>query len=272
MGSVFSPYYAWAGREDPENHICLNVCLYGPKTRWAMTERSKAAGRRDRDSFVIGPSRVYVENGEFIVEIAERAVPHLTPIRGRVRVIPEGVNPRVFDLDGPRKHHWRPIAPAARVEVDLGSPEQRWSGHGYLDTNWGEEPLEAGFPRWDWSRAAFGGGRSAVLYDIFRRDGTALSLALRFGADGSVDEAEAPPRRPLKPTLWRVKRQVQADPDAELREVRRLEDAPFYARAELKTKLWGEDAEAVHETVDGNRFGTRWVKMLLPFRMPRIPG
>ncbi len=267
---MFSPYYYWAGRADPENHICLNVCLYGPTARWSMTERGRRAGARDRDRFVIGPSRVAVENGAVVIDIAERAVPHLTPIRGRVRVIPEGVNERVFALDAPERHRWRPIAPAARVEVDLSAPEQRWTGHGYLDTNWGSEPLEAGFPRWDWSRASFGGGRSAVLYDITRRDGSDLSLALRFGADGSVEEAEAPPRRPLSRTLWRVKRQVQADPDAEVREVRRLEDAPFYARAELKTRLWGEDATAVHETVDGDRFATRWVKVLLPFRMPRI--
>jgi carotenoid 1,2-hydratase len=237
-----------------------------------MTERGRKAGSRTQDEFRIGPSRVAVEDGAFVVEIAERSVPHLTPLRGKVRIIPEGVNKRVFNLDAPKRHSWRPIAPAARCEVDLSAPEQRWSGHAYLDTNWGTEPLEDGFPRWDWSRASFGGGRSAVLYDITRRDGTDLSLALRFGADGSLEEAEAPPRRALSRTLWRVDRMVQADPDAEVREVRRLEDAPFYARAELRTRLWGEDAAAVHETVDGDRFATRWVKLLLPFRMPRIAG
>jgi carotenoid 1,2-hydratase len=267
---VFSPYYYWAGRRDPENHICLNVCLYGPVSRWSMTERGRAAGARSADEFRIGPSRVAVEDGAFIVEIAERAVPHLSPIRGRVRIIPEGVNRRVFHLDAPGLHSWRPIAPAARCEVEMDSPAQSWSGHAYLDSNWGSEPLEDGFPRWDWSRASFGDGRSAILYDITRRDGTDLSLALRFDAHGAVEEAEAPPRRKLSRTLWRVNRNVQADADAEVREVRRLEDAPFYARAELKTRLWGEDAHAVHETVDGDRFATRWVKLLLPWRMPRI--
>ena len=52
IGSVFSPYYAWAGRADPENHLCLNVCLYGPKARWAMTERPKWTGARDADMII----------------------------------------------------------------------------------------------------------------------------------------------------------------------------------------------------------------------------
>ncbi len=47
IGSVFSPYYAWARRHgpaDPANHCALNVALYGPRgKRWCMTERG--AGR-----------------------------------------------------------------------------------------------------------------------------------------------------------------------------------------------------------------------------------
>ncbi len=265
---MFSPYYAWAGRTDPENHLCLNVCLYGPKARWAMTERPAWTGERTADSFRIGPSRIWRDGDAYHVEIAERSVPHLSKIRGRVTIRPEGINTRMFDLDAPKRHQWRPIAPSARVEVDLAQPEQKWTGHAYLDSNRGAEPLEVGFPRWDWSRTALRDG-CAVLYDITRRDGTDLSMALRFGKDGSVREEEAPPRLDLPRTLWRVTRRVQADKGAEPKEVRRLEDAPFYARAELRTRLFGEDATAVHETVDGDRFAARWVKLLLPFRMPR---
>ena len=43
VGSVFSPYYAWArqrGAADPVNHCALNVGLYGRRAaRWSMTER-----------------------------------------------------------------------------------------------------------------------------------------------------------------------------------------------------------------------------------------
>ncbi|MFM7004007.1 MAG: hypothetical protein ACKOXN_08715, partial [Limnohabitans sp.] len=45
VGSVFSPYYAWArrsGQADPENHCALNVAIYSKgASRWAMTERGK---------------------------------------------------------------------------------------------------------------------------------------------------------------------------------------------------------------------------------------
>ena len=47
LGSVFSPYYAWArrrGPSDPLRHCALNVALYGPRKRWAMTERARQRG------------------------------------------------------------------------------------------------------------------------------------------------------------------------------------------------------------------------------------
>lgn len=148
-------------------------------------------------------------------------------------------------------------------------PALSWAGHGYLDMNWGAEPLEQGFRRWDWSRAALRDG-GAILYDAEPRRGAATSLGLRLARDGTLSEITPPPRAKLPTTLWRVKRTIQADEADAPRELRRLEDAPFYARAELSTRLYGEAAHAVHETFDGDRFATRWVKCLLPFRMPRI--
>lgn len=268
---MFSPYYYWAGRQQPENHICLNVALYGPRSRWSMTERSERRLDRTEDHFGIGPSSLHWDGEGLTVTVAERAVPHLSPIRGTVRLIPTALNDRVFDIDSRGRHHWRPIAPSARVEVDFASPAQKWTGSGYLDMNWGEAMLEEDFLRWDWSRSTLGEGRSAILYDAVRADGSPLSLGLRFDAQGRLDELEPPPRVPLPRTLWRVSRSVQADDPAAVREVRRLEDSPFYARSELRTRLFGETAHAVHETLDATRFATRWVKLLLPFRMPRVP-
>jgi carotenoid 1,2-hydratase len=46
IGSVFSPYYAWARRRgptDPEHFCALNVALYGVDKGWAMTERGDRA-------------------------------------------------------------------------------------------------------------------------------------------------------------------------------------------------------------------------------------
>ena len=268
---MFSPYYYWAGRQRPENHICLNVALYGPRNRWSMTERGEKQLDRSETHFGIGPSALDWDGEGLTVTVVERAVPHLTPIRGTVRLIPTATNTTVFDIDARGMHHWRPIAPAARVEVDFASPAQRWSGSAYLDMNWGEAMIEEDFQRWDWSRSTLGAGRSAILYDATRLDGSPLSLALRFDAQGRLERMEPPPRTPLPRTLWRVDRCVQADDPAAVREVRRLEDSPFYARAELRTRLFGEDAHAVHETLDATRFATRWVKLLLPFRMPRVP-
>ncbi|HTW26804.1 MAG TPA: carotenoid 1,2-hydratase, partial [Acetobacteraceae bacterium] len=42
IGSVFSPYYAWArrrGAADPHAYCAVNVLLHGPARRWTMTER-----------------------------------------------------------------------------------------------------------------------------------------------------------------------------------------------------------------------------------------
>ena len=35
--------------------------------------------------------------------------------------------------DAAGHHHWGPIAPCARVEVDLDQPGLRWSGQAYMD-------------------------------------------------------------------------------------------------------------------------------------------
>jgi carotenoid 1,2-hydratase len=42
-----------------------------------------------------------------------------------------------------------------------------------------------------------------------------------------------------------------------------------YARALVLTQLLGVPVTAVHESLDLNRFASRWVQTLLPFRMPR---
>ena len=60
IGSVFSPYYAWArrqGRGDPHNFCSINVALYGKGgKRWAMTERSHEAVVSPRIAFKSAPA------------------------------------------------------------------------------------------------------------------------------------------------------------------------------------------------------------------------
>ena len=131
VGSVFSPYYAWKrARRDPLDHCAVNVALYGPRSsRWAMTERDRAAVTRDRDWLAIGRSSAALERRAAHDRHRRDAVPRLPlSIRGRVEVRSESINLRRFVLELQGRHLWRPIAPQARVAVDLDRPSLHWRG------------------------------------------------------------------------------------------------------------------------------------------------
>lgn len=274
VGSVFSPYYAlarWRGRGDPENHCALNVALYGERTnRWAMTERGRAAVGREPRSLVIGPSSVSWDGAALTFNICELAVPIPTRLRGTVRLYPEALTGYAVPLDAQGRHVWRPYAPLARVEVAMTSPGVAWTGDGYFDSNAGAEPLENGFIAWDWSRAKLKDGAIA-LYDMTLRDGNTRSLALRFDSAGAPRVIDPPPpvRLPSTP-VWRMRRATRADDGGNPAVRRTFEDTPFYARSLLSTRLEGERAAAVHESLSLDRFRLPIVRAMLPFRMPRI--
>lgn len=273
IGSVFSPYYAAARRRgagDPFDHCAMNVALYRPRgSRWVMTERRHGALHRTANTLGIGRSSMSWSGQDLQVSIAEVCVPLPSMLRGEVRVFPTAVADRSFELDRHGKHRWQPIAPSARIEVALESPALRWSGTGYVDSNHGDRPLEADFSRWAWSRASVG-DRTAVLYDVVRRDADPLSLALDFDRHGQVHDFAPPPEVRLPRTAWRVDRATRVDNGGEATIIRTLEDAPFYARSTIATRLLGQPTVAVHESLSLDRFRTRWVQALLPFRMPRM--
>ncbi|MBA4171566.1 MAG: carotenoid 1,2-hydratase [Hyphomicrobium sp.] len=272
LGSVFSPYYAWSGRHDPLDHSALNVALYGAGGhRWAMTERGREAVSRNRTQLAIGPSRLDWDGKTLRIAVNEMTVPFPSRIRGEIRIHPEGLNTKVFALDHNSRHDWHPIAPSARIEVDLEQPSLSWNGRGYFDINRGSESLEAGFDRWDWARASLDDG-SAVLYDVTLPDGAKRSLALRFDHQGNVDEHIGPEPAALPKTLWRVERNTRADIGHVPRVLKTLEDTPFYSRSMLSTRIFGEDTVAMHESLSLNRFRMPLVKAMLPFRMPRRAG
>jgi carotenoid 1,2-hydratase len=271
VGSVFSPYYKASGRGDPLDHSAINVALYGPRgSRWAMTERGRGTVARAQDHFAVGPSAMRWSGDGLTIDLDEIAVPIPRRVRGRIRLLPEFVNPHGFALDPQQRHHWRPIAPRARVEVEFDRPDLKWRGHAYFDSNFGVESLEEGFVDWQWSRAHLGRD-VAVLYEGVRADRSRFAAALRFDRDGSVHEAEPPRPAPLPPTLWLMNRTTRAD-DGRARVTRTWEDAPFYARSALETTLFGERVEAVHESLSLTRFVSPVVQWMLPFRMPRRPG
>lgn len=281
IGSVFSPYYAWAHRRAQQrgggapalDHCAINVALYGPgRSAWAMTERGARQVQREAHHLQIGPSGLHWSGDALELRLDETTVPWLRPLRGTVRLHPAGPPGAAWPLSACGQHRWQPLAPGARVEVALEEPGLRWGGSGYFDTNHGPEPLARAFTEWHWSRAALPGGRSVVLYDTVHaaprghpRDGQ--SLALHFDARGQAQAFEPPPPARLSFSRWGVGRATRSEGDAALEKT--LEDTPFYARSLVRTRLFGQPAMAVHESLDLRRFSSPVVQAMLPFRMPR---
>jgi carotenoid 1,2-hydratase len=276
VGSVFSPYYAWASKReaaDPLDHCAFNVALYDLGAtlggrRWTMTERRRREVRRNSKELVIGPSSFLWDGDALSIWIDERTTPWPSRVRGVVRVYPQFITDRVAALDRAGQHRWWPIAPATRVQVAFDEPDLRWLGTGYLDSNWGDAPLESAFSRWDWSRASLEVG-TAVLYEVRPRYGAPLLFALRFAPSGQIEELEPPAVARLPRTRWGIERGTRADLAASARIIKTLEDGPFYARSLLAAQLFGEPICAMHESVSLDRLRRHWVKLLLPFRMPR---
>ena len=100
IGSVFSPWYRWSGRRDPENHVCLNVATYGPGGRFTMTDRGRAA-----------LMRVVIQRVRRAEDDATIAVDHHGPqVVGRARRYPVLVPGEVVDAVRPALRHHRTIA------------------------------------------------------------------------------------------------------------------------------------------------------------------
>ena len=272
LGSVFSPYYARARRKGPTNpleHCAMNVVLYGKSgKRWAMTERTGSAIKREAHSMMIGPSSIHWQDDVLTVDINETAVPVPKPLRGKVHIYPSTLVDHTEQLDANGRHWWRPLAPCSRAEIKLDKPDLKWKGHAYLDFNKGSAPLESDFQYWDWSRAKLS-NQTAILYDVTSREQQRLKLAITIDANGNMDKFTPAEFTPLPVTGWRVNRATHSDA-AQASIVKTLEDTPFYSRSLMSTSIKGESAIAMHESLSLDRFKSRWVQTLLPFRMPRI--
>ncbi|MDP5070316.1 MAG: carotenoid 1,2-hydratase [Congregibacter sp.] len=275
VGSVFSPYYAAArrrGAQSAENHCAFNTILYGPggKKRWSMTERSARHLDRAQHSYRLGPSRIDWDGESFLAQVNERCTPFAQRMQGNIRITPSTLTTHSLALDQQGKHHWNPIAPIARVAIDIPSLNTQWSGDGYMDSNKGDEPLADGFSGWDWTRARLTNGDCAVRYEARYPGLEPRLLALRFGQDGEIQSEPMRSSASLPRTgIWQVPRRM---PGAEAKPttLQTLEDTPFYARSLIETTFAGEPGIGIHESLSMQRFEKRWVQTLLPFRMPRV--
>ena len=234
-----------------------------------MTERGARQVDREQSLLSIGPSAMCWTGDALQIAIDEICAPLPRRLRGSIRLTPSALSERTFELDAAGMHRWTPLAPRARIEVQLSNPALAWSGTGYFDSNSGAAPLEDAFDAWTWSRASLA-ERTVVLYDFKARDSALRSMALEIDRHGQIEEMDIPPLVSLPSTRWLLTRQTRADAAASVRVARTLEDGPFYSRSLLQTPVLGRRASAIHESLSLDRFRSPWVRCLLPFRMPRV--
>ena len=268
---MFSPWYRWSGRKRPHNHVCINVATYGPGGRFTMTDRGETALRQSRDVFEVGPSKLTWAGDRLVIDIDEMASPPLPGrVKGRITVRPSALTDVELPLMEDGGHVWRPFAPTAAIEVDLNRGWQ-WTGHGYIDANFGTRALEADFSYWTWGRYPVPGG-SACFYDAERRDGGRLGVGVKFTEDGKLETIEVPRKAPMARSLWAVRREARSDPGFRPRQVKAMLDAPFYSRSVVRTRIGGVETDGVHEALDLDRFASPLLKPMLAVRVPRRPG
>lgn len=269
IGSVFSPWYRWSGRKNPQNHVCINVATYGPGGRFTMTDRGQSALRQTASRLEVGPSRMRWDNNQLVIDICEMSShPMISKIQGQIRVIPSAITNVELPLTDDGAHIWRPFAPRSRIEVDIDRPGWKWSGEGYFDANFGTRALEEDFSYWTWGRFPTGDG-ATCFYDATRLDGSELAAGFSFDAHGQAHSIPLPPKVPLRRSLWAVKRETRGDAGTKARQVQNMLDAPFYSRSAVQTTLNGEVTTGVHEALDLTRFRSPLLKPMLAVRVPR---
>lgn len=278
VGSVFSPYYHWSGRRQPEHHVAFNVALYTPDGNvWAMTERGPSSLSRSAERLTIGRSSMEVHDGKLLIRFDEMALPwpgqRLWPkaFSGAIEIAPDRISHDLFPLDRAGHHCWSPRMPTASAVITSDAlPGGGWQGRAYHDMNYGDRPIEQDFASWDWGRGSGDGDDATViLYDAVMRTGERRRLALRTEGTTGLSTFPMPERQNLPGAFWGVKGGIACDPTQRPRLIRPLEDTPFYTRSLVDTVLAGQSVTMVHETLDCRRLSNPLVRLMLPFRMPR---
>jgi carotenoid 1,2-hydratase len=278
LGNVFSPSYLAARTRasrgaplpDPLDYCTINVALYTRSQKhWVLTESFASDVARSDNQLHIGQSRMQRDGQTLSFHLCEHEAPFGQRLIGSVRVhLPTRIGKRRA-LTASGLHTWQPVAPLARAEVRLEAPKCSFSGHAYVDTNAGSEPLEAGFQAWTWSRALLESGKSVLSYHCLDRSSVVSLMHIEIAPDGTaLDLAlDALHAQPLGITGFGLPRLAYTDSRAAISRLRTLESSPFYARSRFRTTLMGETAIVVHEQLSLTRFVAPWVQFLLPFRM-----
>ena len=233
-----------------------------------MTERGADALRRSATDLSIGRSALSLTGDRLSIDLDEWTVPLPRRLRGRITVDLGPVFAETFALDDQHRHFWRPIAPCANATVTFDKPATVWRGKAYVDMNTGSQPLETCFQSWNWSRAECGKA-TRILYDTLPRTGQSQALALEYRPDGTMGTFDPDPLQALRRTGWGIERATRPLQANTARILRTLEDTPFYSRSMIASGNDYNESRSIHESVDLDRFRTRWVQALLPFKMPR---
>ena len=272
IGSVFSPWYKWSGRKQPQNNVCLNVATYGKKSRFTMTDRGQSALIQEAHKLTIGPSSLKWDSSkrELIVQINEvSSLPLISRLKGTIKLKPSGLTNVELPLTKEGTHIWRPFAPTAEIEVDLNKPEWQWKGHGYFDANFGTRALEQDFDYWTWGRFPIEKGTSC-FYDLELRNKEKYQFEYHFDSDGTAKNmTSAPKNLKFSSSLWGIKRQTRCDSQSEPKQEKSLLDAPFYNRAAVSTTIKGKKTIGVFEALDLRRFRNPLLMFMLAVRVPR---
>ena len=256
----------------------MNVAVYarsGGGGAWTFTEVRVGEHERSAAGVQIGGSSLRWVEDRLVAEIDERtifvhpAAPYSRRVRGRVVLHPEASPGLELPIDASGAHRWWPVAPLARIEVDLPEPGVRFSGHGYHDANAGDVPVEASFRTWNWSRARTPEG-ALLTYDVEALAGAGRSLVLKVSPVGEVEPLESSRATPLPRSGWGLPRIARADPGERASVVRSLEDGPFYSRALVETRLGGHRVVAMHETLAAQRLRNPLVRRMTAFRLRSV--
>ena len=201
IGSVFSPYYAFARRSGagrsarPLRHQRRAL----RPGRQPLGDDRAAARRRPAarpDAFAdraeptcVGRRRArHARRRDHGADaLARSAAPSASFPTGRSRSRSSRWTKAAIIAGG----RWRP---ARGSRSTLERPRLRWRATGYFDMNRGDEPLEGGFADWQWCARRNCSDGAAILYEAQRRDGSRVDLAMSLRSERAACRGSS--RRP----------------------------------------------------------------------------